>query len=213
MVKPKFLAILVTIFCVIALTAASAAAGGFLQQQAENAGGAIADTSHGAEQGAQDLGKQVSNVYHEDVLQQGDQPVLQHASEQFSTEAEQQGNYGKELEGGQINKVNNGSTDIEVGPVKFSQGTPSGGTSSTSGGTSSTDSREEWTANNGVWYHKHSSGEWHEFNGPKNPQLIGTFQETGRDNDYVYLRSANGDKVTLGDPDQGQWNKPSGMKT
>jgi len=49
--------------------------------------------------------------------------------------------------------------------------------------------RIQWIESDGIWYNKHSSGEWHQFNGLQNPQFIRAFQETGRDKSFVYLES------------------------
>lgn len=48
--------------------------------------------------------------------------------------------------------------------------------------------RVQWVGDNEVWYNNHSSGEWHQFNGLQNPQFIRVFQETRRDDNYVYLQ-------------------------
>ncbi len=49
--------------------------------------------------------------------------------------------------------------------------------------------RLQWLGESEVWYNKHSSGEWHKFIGFQQPRFMGAFQETGRDKNYVYLRS------------------------
>ena len=184
----KTLTILLLVFFIASLTAALAAADIW------------SDTKNGAEQGGQDFGKQASNEYHKDILQQGSEPLFEHANDQASTEAEKIGQ-------GQEDRFNTSPVDVSVGPVSVSVGPPSGETSSTGDGTSTKDNdggnqpqsfqRLQWIGDNGVWYNKHSSGEWHEFKSLEQPKFLGAFQETGRDDNYVYLRSANGNEVAL----------------
>ncbi len=58
--------------------------------------------------------------------------------------------------------------------------------------------RTLWIGEDGIFYRKHSSGEWHSFVGLQAPNFLVASQETGRDDNYVYLRDANGHEVALG---------------